>query len=254
MNPNDNGENLVTPAGSQPGTITTEPNGTVNPQDAGGSESPEEVEFRNLKGGTQDRIKAILRERDQFKAQAEQLNGLVSSQQNYQPQQQYYQQQPQVDLSNPQVRDAVSQLSKVGIATDEKVDQKIQNTLGQYIYNAELGRLEGKLDGNDGTPKFDRSEYQDFVTRNPKYQNYEPEDVYNIMYSEELLDARLKQRGVQPQSSNTSLRPTRTQVREEQWTPEAIEQRLKEPDGKEWYIANKPMVNNVYRTQTPQQQ
>lgn len=251
MDQNPNGEILETPAGSQPGMITTEPNGTVNPQSDAGSESPEEVAFKNLKGGTQDRIKTILKERDEFKAQADRLNSFISSQNYGQAQ---AQPQPQADLSNPQIRDAVNQLDKVGVATKDWAAQQINSTLGQYIYNAELGRLEEKKDGSDGSPKFDRSEYQDFINRNAKYQSYDPEDVYNIMYAEELLDVKLKQRGGQPQTTNTSLRPNRTQVREEQWTPDAVEQRLKEPDGKQWYLANKEMVNKVYQNQSSQQQ
>lgn len=249
---NNNGEDLVTPTGSQPETITTEPTGAVNPQGAEVTGSPEEVEFNSLKGGTQQRIKDILHERDQIRVEADRYKAYIGGMQQ---QPQAFNQQPQqnLDLSNPQVRDAVSQLDKVGVATKDWAAQQINSTLGQYIYNAELGRLEDKLDGSNGAPKFDKSEYTDFVQRNPKYQNYEPEDVYNIMYSEELMDAKLKERGIQPQTGNTSLRPNRTQVREEQWTPEAIQQRMSEPDAKQWYVANRDMINKVLQSQTPQQ-
>lgn len=245
-----NGEPLETPAASPAETITTEPTETVNSQGAVVNGNPEEVEFNSLKGGTQDRIKTILKERDQYKALAAQYQTYYTAS----PQTGYAPQPQTVDLSNPQVREAVSQLSKVGIATDEKVDQKISQSIGNLVYNFELQSLEDKLDGANGLPKFDRNEYFDYVNRNPKYQNYAPEDVYNIMYSEEIMDAKLKERGNSlGQSSNSSLRPTKTTVREEQWTPEALEQRLREPDGKNWYAKNIELVNKVLSSQLPQE-
>lgn len=245
MNPNDKGENMETPPASPAETITPETNSPDNPQGAENLSS-EEVEFNALKGGTQDRIKAILSERDQWKADAErkeQFIKTVTANPTY---------QPQADLSNPQVKAGVEQLSNLGIATDAKVDQKINQSIGNLIYNFELEKLENRYDGVNGLPKFERSEYEDYINRNPKYRNYDPEDVYNIMYSEEIMDAKFKTRG-KPQPSNTSLRPNKTQVREEQWTPESVEARMREVDGKQWYVSNKDLVNKVLSTQLPQQ-
>ena len=243
MNPDNTGE-MTNPPASPAETITAEPDVTVNPQDAV-TESPEEVEFNSLKGGTQQRIKDIIAERDQIRAEKERLEAFVRTQ-NPTP--------AQTDLSNPQVRDAVAQLDKVGVATKDWAEQQINQRLGGLIYNIELQNLEKNLDGSDGTPKFDRIEYEDFVKRNPKYQNYDPKDTYNIMYSEEIMDARLKDKGVQPTQPNSSLRPVKTTVREEQWTPESIEARLKEADGPTWYTQNKTLVNKVLSEQQPQQQ
>lgn len=245
---NDIGENLETPSVSPTGTTTTDTSDAVNPQGAAATGSPEEVEFNSLKGGTQDRIKAIIRERDQVRAEAEVLR---NSRMGYQQPPQF-QPQPQLDLSNPQVRQAVDNLSQVGISTDAKVDQKISQSLGHLIYNFTLNDLENKHDGSNSLPKFDRAEYQDFVQRNPKYSGYDPEDVYNIMYSEEIMDAKMKTKGVVPTKINSSLRPTSTQVREEQWTPEAIETRMKEPGGMDWYRSHKELVNRILSSQTPQ--
>lgn len=241
MNPN-NGENLETPTGSPPEMITTEPIEPVNPLGAA-TGSPEEVEFNSLKGGTQDRIKTLIQERDQIRAEKERLEQFTRTQQPI---------AQSTDLSNPQVREAVAQLDNVGIATKDHVEQQINQRLGGLIYNIELKNLEKSLDGSDGTPKFDKTEYEDFVRRNPKYSNYDPQDTYNIMYSEEIMDAKLAAKGGQPTTPNSSLRPVKTAVREEQWTPESVEARLKESDGATWYTQNKALVNKVLSEQTPQ--
>ena len=238
---------MTNPPASPAETITSEPEVPVN-QDGAVTDSPEEVEFNSLKGGTQDRVKTIISERDRerqekefWKAQAEKTQGFT---------------QPPVqqDLSNPQVRDAVAQLDKVGVATKDWAKQEINQGLSQIIYNFELNNLEKELDGSGDMPRFDRVEYEDFIQRNPKYRNYDPKDTYNIMYSEEIMDAKLKSRGVQPTQPNSSLRPVKTQVREEQWTPESIEARLKEADGPTWYTQNKSLVIKVLSEQQPQQQ
>lgn len=246
MNQDDTGETTNPPA-SPAETITTEPQVPVN-QDGAVTESPEEVEFNALKGGTQDRIKSLIYERDQIKAEKERLDTFIRTQNAPQG----FTNPPGNDLSNPQVRDAVAQLDKVGVATKDWAEQQINQRIGGLIYNIELQNLEKSLDGSDGQPKFDRTEYEDFVKRNPKYRDYDPKDTYNIMYSEEIMDARLKTQGGQPAKPSPSLRPVRTQVREEQWTPEAIEAKLRKPDGSldaDWYMANKALVNKVMSEQ-----
>lgn len=72
------------------------------------------------------------------------------------------------------------------------------------------------------------------------------------MYSEELLEAKMKERDNTPTpSKSSSLRPTKTVIREEQWTPDWIESRMKQPDGMEWYARNKQKVNDYLQAQGP---
>ena len=188
-----------------------------------------------------------MRERDDWKVKAERLDTFVRNQPGTSPQ------PTNANLNAPEVQNARKVLSDIGFPTEDKVDQKINQGLGQIIYNFELRDLERTYDGSNNLPKFDKAEYEDFVQRNPKYQNYDPKDVYNIMYEEEILDAKLKGRGEEPQpSTNSSLRPTKTTVREEQWTPDWLENRMKQPDGLDWYAKNKDKVNNWLASQTPE--
>lgn len=234
------GESVETPSASPAGMTTPEPANGINPQGVSDA-SAEEVAWSELKGPTQDRIKSILKERDQWKYEAERR--VQSQVPQYQT--------PSVNPVSPDVQNAVAQLSNVGIATDAKVDEKINQSLGNLIYNFTLKDLETKYDGSDGLPKFDRTEYQDFVNKNPQYQTYDPKDVYEKMYSEELLDAKLKARGNPTPSRSNSLKPAKTVIREEQWSPDWIESRMKQPDGMEWYARNKQKVNDYLQSQGP---
>lgn len=238
------GEDAETPADSPSETITPEPSGDEN--ESASPASPEEVAWSDLKGNTQDRIKQILRERDEEKAKRERIESFVQTQN--------FPQQQNTFTQNPEIQSAVAKLSEVGMATKDWAKQEINQSLGNLIYNFELGKLEERHDGSDGLPKFDKAEYQDFIQRNPKYSNYDPEDVFEKMYSEEILDAKVKTyKSGGGQSTTPSLRPTKTTVREEQWSPEWIENRMKQSDGLDWYWKNKDKVNNFLASLPPAQ-
>lgn len=196
-----------------------------------GQQTQEEVEFNSLKGSTQDRIKKILRDKQDLESRLTTLeqSRTVVPPVNY----------PQSDAN---VKDALHKLSDLGVATDDKVDQKINQSLGALRFQFELDRLESKYNGEDGRPKFDRDEYNDYRNRHPEYTNYLPEDVYEKMYKEELSDFQSSA----PQTKKTSsLKPTKASVGEEPLTPELIEQRLKEPDGRQWYERNVDKINRA---------
>lgn len=239
LDPMMNGEIAGTPTASPAEMITPGESESVNQQGAG-SLSPEEVEWNNLKGHTQDRIKQILKERNDWMQRAQVA-----------PTAPVYSGQPQNDTPKaPEVTDAVRRLSEVGIATKDEVQETVNRSIGNLVYSFEIEKLTNRYDGANGLPKFDKDEYEDYVNRYPQYRNYAPEDVYEKMYSEEILDWRSQQRGKpSTQQQSPSLRPTKTQVREEPWTPELIEQRLREPDGLQWYEKNKDRINTVVAKQ-----
>lgn len=236
MNPN---EEILDPASAE--TPTDSPSDQItpdavtgdNPTDAPASLSPEEESWKNLSGPAQERFRQVTRENNLLR---QRLN--LSAQNNppvpaYKP-----------DTTDPGVSDAVRRLSEVGIATDEKVEQVVNQRLGSLVYQMDLDRLASKYDGTNGLPQFDKDEYEDYIARHPQYRNYAPEDVYAKIYEPEILDYKLKHLE-QPTTTTTtpSLRPTKTQVREEPLSPELIEQRLKEPDGPQWYARNIDKVN-----------
>lgn len=241
-----NGEITETPDASPAETITAGDGSQLN-QDGGQNLSPEEVSWSSLKGGTQDRIKSILRERDEERAKRQRYESLLSTGQGYQT-------PTTTDSSAPGVQEAVRKLSEVGMATKDEVKEEINRTISGLVYNIELEKLENKFDGSNGLPKFDKQEYEDYVTRHSQYRNYTPEDVYEKMYADEIFDWKSQQQGKTTVSrqSTTSLRPTKTTVREEPLTPELIEQRLKQPDGPVWYEKNKEKINAVVASMSPE--
>jgi len=198
--------------------------------------NPEEIEFNSLTGSTQDRIRKLVNDKRQLLEEKEKLLRA----QMPPPPPIYGSNQP-----TPEVQDAVRKLSDVGIATDEKVERKINESLGQLRYDYEVSRLETKYSGEDGEPKFVRDEYEEYIATHPQYKNYLPEDIYKKMYEEELLNLEVQKRQGQAPKTTRTLKPTRTQVQGETMTPEYIEERLKQPDAQEWYTENVAKINAV---------
>lgn len=209
--------------------------GQQSQEDGGHDEGSQlKSEWESLKGGTQDRVKKLIEEREYWKRQSQQHNATDN---RVVP--------PAPASANPDVKDAINKLREVGIATTDDVKAQIADNMANLTYRYELDRLEGKYTGDDGKPKFQREEYEDYVSRNPQYSGYLPEDVYNIMYKEELMDFAMKHSNSQ-RSQNSSLKPTRTvKTTEGEMTLEEIEKRLAQSDGPEWYEKNFKRINDA---------
>lgn len=237
MNPNDeiqDGQSVETPVTSPVEPQTPDENQEENPSGASPVLSPEEESWKRLSGPSQERFRQITRENNYLRTKLSEVDNKDNSRSTYKP-------EPVI----PEVAEAVRRLSDVGIATKEEVEQTVNNRLGGLVYQMELDRLSSKYDGQNGLPQFDKDEYEDYLARHPQYKNYAPEDVYSKMYEPEILEYKLQHLNKPMSQPTPSLKPTKTQVREEPLSPDLIEQRLKEPDGAQWYERNKEKINTV---------
>ncbi len=223
-------EGETTPSATPAGNNTPADDSSPDNENGEEQQTQEEVEFNSLKGPTQARIKKLIQERNEWMGKAQQP--VIP------PPPPVYAQNP------PDVQDAVQKLRGVGMATQDDVKSEVLNTINQFRFGLELDKLEGRYSGEDGRPKFDRDEYSDYVSRHPEYRDYLPEDVYQKMYREELMDWEVNQ-GTPTKQTTRPLKPTRTTSKEEPMTIESIQQRLKAPDGRQWYEANIDKINAV---------
>jgi hypothetical protein len=238
------GENQDSPAETQSEDTSSGSYSDTGADGTQGTEgSDEEAEWNKLSGNATDRFRKVYNERQRFIQENQKLRDLIS-------QGGVAQDQSGGIKITPQVEQAVKQLDTVGIATKEYVQKQVQDILAQKTYYDELGKLESKLDGADGKPRFAREEYFDYVDRHPQYKNYLPEDVYEKMFTEELGNWKSDNRGTQGQTQRRSqaLRPTRTASRETDLTVDEIEAKLKslpEPQRSAWYQANQKKINDA---------
>jgi hypothetical protein len=194
-------------------------------------ESPEEVEFNSLKGNTQDRVRELIKQKNDALAAA-QAPAYV----------------PPAPLTpnSPDVQDAVRKLSDVGIATQEGVNKTVDEKLNVIRWEQEMNRLSDNYSGEDGAPKFDRTETEDYIRTHPQFLNYAPEDVFKFKMHdpEEFGTTKVTKR-------SSTLRPTKTAAPEPAMTVEFIAERTdikKYPDAREWQEEHKAEIDKVLST------
>jgi len=198
------------------------------------SASQEEQEFNKLSGSTQDRIRSLVKRARTAEEDAERAKALALNSTTKLP--------PPPPTYNPDVKDAVGKLSDAGIATKEYVESLVNNLRQQDRYQSRLTELERTENGQNGRPRFEKYEYEDFVKTNPQYQYYDPKDVYDIMYKEELTDWTVK--NYKAGGSTQSMKSNRSTSEMDVWTPEYIEENIK-TQGVQWYEKNIDKINKV---------
>jgi hypothetical protein len=193
-------------------------------------ETPEKVEFDSLSGSTQDRIRELIKQKNDALAAA-QAPAYV----------------PPAPLTpnNPEVQDAVRKLSEVGIATDDKVNQVVDQKLNVIRWEQEMNRLQNQYSGEGNSPQFDRTEVEDYIRTHPQFLNYAPEDVFKFKMHEP------SEFGEKTTKRTTTLRPTKTAQPQEAMTVEFIADRTdasKYEDAREWQEEHKAEIDKVLKT------
>lgn len=222
-------ESVETPATSLVEEKTTENNVSQDVNEVSSSSpqetkvSQEEESWENLKGSTQERIKQILHERDEYReklSRQAQEDATRVSQYTTTPQ------QSQSNYSQDEVDKAIDTLKNRGkFATVEDM-----NALFYVIQkDKDFDRLESKYSGVDGLPKFDRQEVDDYMKR----KNIgNPEAAFRDMYFDEFIDARKvsQRKGVYTEKPSA---PSST--KEEPLTAETLREKLAGPKGQQYY-------------------
>lgn len=202
--------------------------------------SEEEVEFRKLSGSAQERIRQLIRRAKEAESRAQRVETYAQQAPIPAPP------APVATMDDRQA--AIRTLQQAGIATIDDVRQLLNEQLSGIQYVNKVSQLEKEVDGQDGRPAFSREEYEDFVKTNPQYQAYQPEDVYKIMYQDELMDWELAQRQAK---GSSSLKPTARGMnngQEPQWTREYVDKMIREK-GPSWYDKNQERIHQVYAQQ-----
>ena len=231
-----NGQETPAP-GSQP------QNGSQIDAPDNGAQSEEEVEFNKLSGNTQERIRQLSRKAREAMETSQRYENMLKTVPPPAP----------TNEPNPDVQTAVRKLHDVGIATQDDVQNTVAAGFQQMRYEAEMQRLAEKYNGEDNKPKFDRTEYEEYLRDNPTYQNYFPEDTFKkVMFEDEFYGTG----GSPSVKSSQTLKPTKASSgQKETFTPDYIEEKLKSlsPDERtKWYTENLDAINKAVGSMAPQ--
>lgn len=220
--------------GDQPGASPAPNDGQPTDPNAG-QQPDEEVEFNKLSGSAQERIREMWR---RARTAEEERDTLRQQQPNVPP-------APQLD-ANTQQRQALETLDQAGVATKDFTKREVTQGIAEIKLELRNQNLVQKY--MDAPVQFNPDEIEDYKRTHPQYASYDPEDVFLYkMYPDEFANQRQTQT---KRSSN--IRPTKQMQRQDALTPEYIEERLKQPDGDEWYEKNKDEINKVVYNHTQQ--
>lgn len=112
--------------------------------------------------------------------------------------------------ADPQEEQVKQTLKQYGFVSQDEVNQTVQRIQQDIRTDQELSRLEGKYNGKDGRPKFDRRQVLQFaIQRNIA----DPEVAYKSLNESALINwhiqqASAKQKGIKTEQSNSTGGPT----------------------------------------------
>lgn len=199
-------------------------------------QTEEEIEFNKLSGSTQERIKKLIRDKQEAEARAYQQAP------SYVP--------PAPNTLAPDQKQAIDTLRQFGITTKDDVKEEVNQGLNQIKWELKNQTLESKYSGSDGTPKYDREEVEDYMRSHPQYQYYDPEDVFKYkMFPDEFSAAGTQQAPSRQKTS--SLKPVKSNPQVNAFSDiDTLQRRLAEPDGDEYYEAHKDEINRAVAEHT----
>ena len=225
-------------------------------QNQGGEKSPEELEWDKLGGGSQERFKQLIRERNTYKFQAEQAtktplpttsppvpNAPSSVDQNVTPEEL---------LAIENLRTKYGFWTKKDQEEFEKKQQEAlesnrRETQDEILIETEYARLEAVHNGSDGLPSFDRTLIEEHMKATGVYN---PEKAYEDLYRDEIFDKYAKEHG-SGATTTFSEKPHSVSQGTEPLTIDGLRERLRQPDGKEWWDKNRdrllPMVGELMK-------
>lgn len=221
-------ESKETPEDSQPEEKTKiEETDKSSSLDVKKPDSEIEAEWGKLTGKTQDRIVSIIRENKALKARdtgtGEGTN--VSSPKE----------ETASKPSEQEVKEAVDKLKEFGVATKDDL-----SALQDRMYlDREHNRLETRFSGSGNMPKYDREEVEDYARSH--YFGGNLEAAYNDMYRDELIDAEVKSR-TKKTRTYTEKPVSSTKIGEKPLTVDSLRERLRKPDGPEWWAKNSSKI------------
>lgn len=234
----------------------SQPTPPVN-QNQGNEPTPEEYEWEKLRGSTQDRIRELIRQRNEFRNQLVEVSQQVPPAPQPQAAETYSQEENQL---TPEQEQAVENLRKFGVWTkkdQEELERKQQEQLtvqkqeleDNILIETEYAKLEATHNGKDGLPRFDREEIEDYMKQTGIYN---PEKAYEDLYRDEIFDLWAKsQSDTRPEQTYSERPSVSVGSTTEPLTLDGLRERLREKDGSIWWEKNRerllPLLGELFK-------
>ncbi len=223
-------ESAETPADSSPEEKTPAEETKPVTKDAK-KVDPEAVSaWEGLSGSTQERVVELVRRAKNAETELERERLKAEASLRREPE------TPKTETpSTDEVQEAVKKLREFGVVTKDD----LQAITDRMYLEREHDRLESRYNGSDGRPKYVREEVEDYARTH--YFGGNLEAAYKDMYWDELVDAEVRTKG-SSKTTYTEKPTTSVKVGEKPLTKQSLRERLREPDGAEWWAKNREKI------------
>lgn len=138
---------------------------------------------------------------------------------------------------------AYRRLTELGVAdqsyVDKKVEEKVKVIEDRLYFDSLHSNLEADINSKKGMPKYNRQEVEAHMREK---QIFDPKAAYNDLYHDEILAYEVgqatnsKPKAVQTETTRSRISTT------EPWTKESLAERLRQPDGIEFFKKNREKI------------
>jgi hypothetical protein len=199
-------------------------------------------EWQELDGKSQERFQKIARLKNEALEKAQRLeeeNARLRSQSVIPAQRP----SPGLEMT-PEEQAADRRLQELDFTKKSEVekmlDDKLQAIEGRAYLESQHAKLETKFTGE--YPRYDRAEIEAEMKR---LGNYNPESVYRDLYWDEIVQLEAKKMS-EKQTKQPYSEKTRSRITSQMpWTPESLGERLRKPDGREFYQKNAEKITKL---------
>jgi hypothetical protein len=144
----------------------------------------------------------------------------------------------------PELQRAKDQIKTLGYVDEEVLEKRIRQMEDRILLDTEHSRLESSLTGDDGRPKYERKEVEEFMR---KKAIYDPETAYEKLYKEELLDWNIKQadkrkKSAPPKSDSGQAKGAEQKGDTQTITRDVIREKMSTPEWKSFYDKNREKI------------
>ncbi len=148
---------------------------------------------------------------------------------------------PKVDMTQDE-QTAYKRLTDLGVADRTYVQQAVEKEVAEVknrLYINDLHqRLEREFGSDSNLPKYDRDEVEKHMT---DAQIFDPKAAYRDLYHDEIVASEVKK--LSSNKKTTTTERTKSRIGSSNpWTRESLAERLRQPDGIEFYKKNQAKI------------
>lgn len=150
---------------------------------------------------------------------------------------------PRTNQMTDEEQRAYKRLQELGVANQNYVDRKVNEKLkaieDRMYFDGLHNDLARDINSQSGLPKYDREEIEKEMKRT---QNWNPRAVYRDLYHDEIV-AYEAGKLTSKKKKTVQTEGTKSRIGTQQpWTKESLAERLRQPDGKQFFIKNREKI------------